>query len=330
MIRNFSRRTFVQHAAVMGGSCLVLTPSFAQGVRLPAIVKIVVPLPAGGGVDVAVRILGEQLAKAVGSSVVIENKLGAAGAIAAQSVAASGADGSVLLYAHSGMLTVQAMTGNLNLLRDLKPITKISATAHLLSVPTNSPFKTQAELITAIQAKPGKYNYGSGGNGSPTHLMVERLAERVPGGMNAMHIPFKGGTESSVALISGDIDFAFLIPSVAAEHAKGGKLRVLATSGVSRLGLMPQVPTVAEAGVPGFRDEPWGAVMVSSKVPDAVVARLYEAITASAQSAAFSAYVLKTGGTLEHSASPAAFADEIRQALESEKVLVQRLGLKPT
>ena len=327
---HYSRRTFVQHAAIVGGSWLVLPSSHAQSTRLPASLKIVVPLPAGGGVDVAVRILAEQLAKTAGSSVIVENKLGAAGAIAAQSVAASGADGSVLLYAHSGMLTVQAMTGNLNLLRDFKPITKISATAHLLSVPANSPFKTQSELIAAIQAKPGKYNYGSGGNGSPTHLMVERLAERVPGGLTAMHIPFKGGTESSVALITGDIDFAFLIPAVAAEHAKGGRLRVLATSGITRLGLMPQVPTVAEAGVPGFRDEPWGAVMVSSKVPDALVARLYEAITASAQSAAFSAYVLKSGGTLEHSASPGALSDEIRQALEAEKVLVQRLGLKPT
>ena len=325
---NCSRRAFVQHAAIVGGGCLLFPPSFAQGTRLPATIKIVVPLPAGGGVDVAVRVLGEQMAKIVGSSVYVENKLGAAGAIAAQSVASSTADGSVLLYAHAGMVTVQAMGGNVNLLRDFKFITKVSASAHVLTVPANSPFKTQAELIAAIQAKPGKYNYGSGGNGSPTHLMVERLAERVPGGLNAMHIPFKGGTEIVMALISGDINFGFLLPMVAAEQLKGGKLRVLATSGATRLAFMPQVPTVAEAGVPGFRDEPWGGMLVSSKVPDSVVASLFKAITAGAQSAAFTAQVLNTGGTLEHSASPAAFAEEIRQSLEAEKVLVQRLGLK--
>ena len=170
------RRHFLQTAFALSASSW-LPGLHAQS--LPSTLRIVVPLPAGGGVDVAVRILAEQMAKITGSNVVVENKVGAAGLIAAQYVNAGPSDGSVLFYGHVGLLTVQAMSGRLNLLKDFKPITKVSASAHVLAVPASSPFKTQAELIAAIQAKPGKYNLGSGGNGSPTHLMAERLSDLV-------------------------------------------------------------------------------------------------------------------------------------------------------
>lgn len=319
------RRHFLQTAVALSASSW-LPGLHAQS--LPSTLRIVVPLPAGGGVDVAVRILAEQMAKITGSNVVVENKVGAAGLIAAQYVNAGPSDGSVLFYGHAGLLTVQAMSGRLNLLKDFKPITKVSASAHVLAVPASSPFKTQAELIAAIQAKPGKYNLGSGGNGSPTHLMAERLSDLVPGGLKFTHIPFKGSIDAMVAMLTGDIDFSFVLPGVLVEHLKTGKLRALSTTGATRLAALPQTPTVAEAGVPGFRDEPWGAILVSSKVPDATVARLFDAVKAGAQSPEFSGYVLKTGGTLESSKSPEALTQELRLALESEKVLVQRLGLK--
>ena len=300
----------------------------AQTAAAPAITRIVLPLPAGGGVDVFVRKLAEVMGKSMGGTVIVDNKPGASGQIAVQAVASAPADGSALLYVHSGILTAQALGARIDLLRDFKPLGKISSSPHVLVVGGSSPYKTQAELIKAIQSMPDKLNYGSGGKGSPTHLMFEQLDDKVPGGLKATHIPFKGAVEAVVAIMSGSIDFTFAPLGSVQEQLKAGKLRALATTGASRMSQLANVPTVAEAGAPGYLDEPWGGLAVPAATPDAQVNRLLAAMKAAVANPDLLDMVAKVGGKIETTASPAAFSALIRDEIAADKLLVVKLGLK--
>ena len=300
----------------------------AQTAATPAITRIVLPLPAGGGVDVFVRKLAEAMGKSMGATVIVDNKPGASGLIAAQAVASAPADGSALLYLHSGILTAQALGARLDILRDFKPLGKISSSPHVLVVSGTSPHKSQAELIKAIQSAPDKLNYGSGGKGSPTHLMFEQLDDKVPGGLKATHIPFKGAVEAVVAIMSGSIDFTFAPLGSVQEQLKAGKLRALSTTGASRMGQLANVPTVAEAGVPKYLDEPWGGLAVPVATSEAHVNRLLAAMKAAVADQDLLDMVAKVGGKIETTASPAAFSAQIRDEIAADKLLVVKLGLK--
>lgn len=274
------------------------------------------------------RKLAEALAKQLNASVIIDNKPGASGQIAVQAAAKSAPDGSTIFYMHAGILTAQAISGRMDVLKDLKMVSQVSTAPHALVVTGNSPYKTLDELMAAIKKSPGKLNYGTGGAGSNTHLMFEMLDDMVPGGLSATAVPFKGAIESVVAMLSGDIDFAFALPVSIFEHVKTGKLRVLATTGTVRMPLLPQVPTIAEAGVPGYSAEPWGGLAVPAATPDAVVDRLLQALKASLAQPEVAALFLRTGGKIEPSASARAFAASVREQLERDKKLVAKLGLK--
>ena len=302
--------------------------AMAQSATGPEVYKIVVPLPAGGGVDVFVRKLGEALAKNLNKTVIVDNKPGAAGQIAVQAVATGPADGSSILYLHSGILTVQEITGRTDVLRDFKPIGKVSSTPHVLVVNASSPYATLADLIKAMRAAPDKLNFGSGGKGSPTHLMFEQMDEKLPGGLKATHVPFKGAIEGVFAVVSGSIDFVFAPPGAVVEQMKAGKLRALATTGAVRMAQLPNVPTMAEGGIANYQDEPWGGLVVPAATPDAQVNRLVTALKAAVAEPALLDMIGKVGGKMEASESPAAFATQIRHELAVNKALVAKLGLK--
>ena len=324
---NIRRKMLISTALMAAISSLGINAQ-AQTAAAPATTKIVLPLPAGGGVDVFVRKLSEVMAKKMNAAVIVDNKTGASGQIAAQAVAASPADGSTILYLHSGILMAQAITGRMDVLRDFKPIGKVSSSPHVLVVAGSSPYKSLPELIKAIQASPEKLNYGSGGKGSPTHLMFAQMDERVPGGLKATHIPFKGAIEGVVAILSGSIDFVFAPPGSVQEHLKSGKLRALATTGKVRMPQMPNVPTVAEGGVTNYQDEPWGGLVVPAATPEAQVTRLVAVLKASVADAEIVDMINKVGGKIESSASPAEFSAQIRDELAVNKQLVAKLGLK--
>ncbi len=322
-------QTLVSHGLSAAFAVLSCAPvAYAQAPSWPATTKIVVPLPAGGGVDVIVRKFAEVLGPKLGTSVIVDNRPGASGLIAAKAASSGSADGGTILYFHPGLLTMQSITGRLDTLGEFKAVTKLSSGPHLLVVPANSPYKTQAELLLAVKSQPAKLNYGTGGNGSPSHLAFEWMEERTAGGLKATAIPFKGGIESVTALMGGEIDFTFALLSVVSEHIKSGKLRALSITSASRAVLLPNVPTVAEAGIPGYVFDSWGALLVPIKTPDAVVNRLYEAAKASANSQEFSSIVARGGGVLDVSPSPAIFTEQLRSAIVEEKRIVDRLGLK--
>jgi len=308
--------------------CALAFPAKAQTVTAPSITKIVVPLPAGGGVDVFARKLAEAMAKKMNATVIVDNKSGASGQIAVQAVASAPADGATLLYLHSGILMAQSISGRTDILRDFKPVGKISSSPHVLVVQATSPYKTTADLIKAIQASPDKLNFGSGGKGSPSHLMFVQLDDKVPGGLKATHIPFKGVIEGVVALLAGNIDFVFTLPGTVSEHLKSGKLRALATTGKVRMPQLANVPTVAEGGVTNYQDEPWGGLAVPAATPDAQVARLLTALKASVADPEIIETISKLGGKLETSTASAEFSAQIRDELAQDKLLVVKLGLK--
>lgn len=323
------RRTLL--AAGGAFAALALLPSHArsQPGPWPATTRFVVPFSAGGAVDMMVRKLADLMAPALGTTAVVENRPGASGLLAAKAVAKSAADGSTILYLHSGMVTVQAVSGRLDILGELRPVIKITAGPHLLVVRGDSPYKTQADLVAAIQAQPGRINFGSGGLGSPPHLGFELMAERVPGGLKVAHIPYRSAPEAVVGLIGGDIDFTLTLPGLAAEHLRSGRLRALSTTGVSRLAFLPRLPTAAEAGLPGYVYDAWGGFAVPARTPDAVVTRLHAATAAAVASQEFTELASRIGAVADLSASPAAFVEQLRAAIPAEKALVTRLGIKP-
>ena len=302
--------------------------AMAQTAAGPEVYKIVVPLPAGGGVDVFVRKLGQAMAKNLNKTVIVDNKAGASGQIAVRAVATAPADGSSILYIHSGIWTAQEITGRTDVLKDFKAIGKVSSSPHVLVVAANSPYNSVADLIKAMQAAPDKLNFGSGGKGSPTHLMVEQLEEKVPGGLKATHVPFKGSIEGVLAVQTGSIDFVFAPPGAVVEQMKAGKLRALATTGAVRMPQLPNVPTMAESGVPKYQDEPWGGLVVAAATPDAEVNKLVTALKASVADAGVVEMINQVGGKLETNISPAAFMAQIRDELLLNKARVAKLGLK--
>ncbi len=329
-MQRFNRR----HCIVAAAALLLSPLSWAESSPLPPAIKIVVPFPAGGAVDVTVRRLGEQLAKGLATTVIVENKPGASGVIGIRAAAPAAGNGSVLLYAHSGMVTAQAMGAKIDLLKEFKPVAKLSVAPHLLMVRADSPYKTQRDLIEAMKAKPGKLNFGSGGAASPTHLMYELLEGAVPG-IKATHVPFKGAIDGIFALAGGEIDFQFATPAAAAELIKSGKLRALSFTGTSRTPYYPDVPTVAEAGVPGYRAEPgsgilaepWGGLLITTKASDALVARLADAVMAAINTPEMKEVIEKSGSRKADRRTPAEFAQDIQQELTEQRALIKKLGM---
>ena len=326
---SISRRKIMAVGVIAAAASVLSFPAGAQTAATPATTKIVMPLPAGGAIDAFVRKMAESMAKHSGGNVIVDNKAGASGLIAVQNALASPADGSTLLYLHSGILMAQAITGRIDLLRDFKPIAKVSSTAHFLVVPASSPYRSLAELIKALKDNPGKLNFGSGGNGSPTHLMFEQMDEKTPGGLKATHIPFRGAVEGVVALMGGNIDFIFAPPASVMEQMRAGKVRALATTGKTRMAQLPNLPTMVESGITNYQEEPWGGFIVPAKTPDEQVARLATVIKAAMADPEVAGYVQRVGGKVELSASPAEFAGQIKDEIAVNKAMVTKLDLKP-
>ena len=320
------RRQLLKHG-VAAAAALAL-PWHATAAELPSLIKIVVPLPAGGALDNVLRGFSETLSKKLRRTVIVENKPGASGLIAAQAVVNAAPETATLLYLHGGLVTLEALTGKPQILKQFKPIARVTSTPHLLVVRGDSPYKTQADLIAAAQAAPGKLNYGSGGYGSPVHMMVEVMRDTTSKPFVATHIPYKGSVEAVLALVGGQIDFVFAVSSVVAEHIKTGSLRALSVAAEGRIEEFPNVPTVAEAGLTGYRFQSWGGIVASSRMDDDLVAQFATAIEQMKGSADFLRVAKASGVHVVASKSPSEFSAYIAAELAGQRELVKRLGLK--
>ena len=238
-------------------------------------IRIVVPFAPGGQPDVVARALAEPLSKSLGQPVIVENRPGAGGNIAAEAVAKSAPDGHTLLMGTNGPLAVSpALYKNLpyDPLKDLVPVTLVGTSPNLIAVNPATGITTLKELVDKAKAEPGKLNFSSVGKGSISQLSMELLNSVA--GISTVHIPYNGGPPAVTALIAGDVQILSLNPTALIPQVAAGKARVVAQTSAKRSTLIPDVPTVAESGYPGFEAEVWMAVMAPAKTPPDAISRL--------------------------------------------------------
>jgi tripartite-type tricarboxylate transporter receptor subunit TctC len=265
---NLHRRHLVFAAAVLAaGSAL------AQQELPKKPLTIVVGFEAGGAADHAARIVAKRLAENLGTTVVVDNKPGAGGNIAHELVARAPADGTVILLGSVGPLSIAPHLTKLRYdpEKDLAPLTMGMNFPNVLVVPPSLGVKTFAEFVALAKKNPGKLNYGSTGVGSASHLAGELF--NAMGGVEIVHIPFKGGAPAMTELLAGRISAYFATMSTAAPHLASGKLVALATTGLTRAPFLPDLPTVSEAGLHGFSATNWYAFVAPGKTPAAILDR---------------------------------------------------------
>ena len=238
-------------------------------------VRMIAPYPPGGTSDIIARIAGQKLNEAWGQQIVVDNRAGANGGIGSELAAKSPADGYTLLV---GNMTPIAANPSLysklgyDPLRDFAGVTLVAAGPNVLVVNPGLPVKSVQELVAYAKANPGKLNFGSGGAGSPAHLAGEMFKSLT--GVAMTHVPYKGTVLSVNDLIAGQVQVVFSDAPPAVPHVKSGKLRALAVTGAKRTPLLPEVPTVAEAGVAGFALDNWWGILVPAGTPKPIIARI--------------------------------------------------------
>lgn len=256
-------------------SLLLAGSAMAQGYPNKPI-KFLVPFTAGSGTDLIARSIADTMSKSMGQPIVIENKPGAGGTIAAAQVAKGEPDGYTVLVHSSGHALNPAIYSTIgyDTLKDLTGITPLAALPNVLVVNPAKGWKSVADLVAAARAKPGQLNYASAGVGSATHLNAEKF--RLQAGIEALHVPYKGTPEAMTNVIGGSNDWFFAPLASALPLVKDGKLQALAVSTPTRSPSLPQVPTTVEAGVAGSDYTFWVGMIVASSTPAPVVRRLHE------------------------------------------------------
>lgn len=243
-------------------------------------IRLVVPFAAGGAPDVIARSIAQRLSQRVKQSVIVENRLGAAGNIAYETVARSAPDGYTLVLATTGIATNVSLYKQLSYdaIKDFVPITMVSRSPHVVVTQPSLSVNSIQDLIALANAKPGQISYGSAGSGTILHLAGEMLSMKT--GVKLMHVPYRGGTLALNDLMGGSIQLMFSDIASAVPHIKAGKLRAIAVTGSQRTLSLPNVPTVAEGGVPGYAIEAWFGILAPAGTPALVVSRLNSEINA--------------------------------------------------
>ncbi len=243
-------------------------------------VRMVVPFPAGGPTDIVGRTIAQKLSETLGQAVIVDNRAGAGGVIGTELVAKSPPDGYTLLLGSISGLAV-AMTlypqRGYDSLKDFAPVTQAVTVTNILVVHPSLPVRNVKELLALARTKPGALNYASSGSGTVTHLAGELF--KTLGRVNIVHVPFKGGAPALTALMSGEVQMSYENSLIVVPHIKAGKLRALAVTGAQRSKLMPELPTIAEGGLPGYNASGWYGYVVPAAVPKDIVARLNADIT---------------------------------------------------
>ena len=239
-------------------------------------VRLVVPFPPGGGADTLARIVAPRMTEALGQTWVVDNRSGAAGNIAVEIVAKAAPDGYTVLLTLNSVLTMNpGLYGNLpfDVQRDLQPLTQLSSGMYVFLLHPSVPAATVKELLDHTRTKPAGLSYASAGVGSPLHLATELLKSRT--GVNLVHVPYKGGGPAVVATIAGEAQVTFASIAASLQHVRNGRMKAIAVTGTRRAKAMPELPTMEEAGFPGFVVTSWHALLVPARTPDAIVARLH-------------------------------------------------------
>ncbi|MBI4195298.1 MAG: tripartite tricarboxylate transporter substrate binding protein [Betaproteobacteria bacterium] len=293
-------------------------------------VRFVIPYPPGGNTDVFSRLIGARLSERLGQQFVMDNRPGAAGTVGAALVSRSTPDGYTLVMGTFGNIIV-AKSLNPKLaydpVTDFSPVCSVASPPGLLVVHPSVPVKSVKELIAYAKANPGKLNYATPGAGAWNHLYFEVFKQRAD--INLVHVPYKGIGPAIIDLIAGNVQVSIASVPSSLQHARAGRLRVLAATGDTRSQLLPDVPTVAESGLPGYRAAGWFAVLAPANTPAPIIAKLNAAMVRILESQEMRT-VLAQEGADPAPASPEAVARSIREQVQQMAPVVRSLGLKST
>jgi tripartite-type tricarboxylate transporter receptor subunit TctC len=308
-------------------SCLAATS--ASGSDYPSkSIRLVVPYAAGGSSDTVARLVGQQLGERVGQQVVIDNRTGAGTIIGTEIAAQAVPDGYTLLMATPPLAVNPALYGKVpyDLERDFAAVTNVAGSSNLLVVHPGVPAQSVKDLIAILKSNPGKYNYGSSGIGGAGHLAMALFTSMAS--VEALHVPYKGGAPAVTDLVAGRLDLMMANLTTAQPHIRAGRLRGLGVGTRVRSPLFPEMPTIAEAGVPGYEANNWNGIVVPRKTPRAIIERLHREVLAVLSDGAakkrFAAQGLEPIGD-----TPAEFAQYLRQEAVKWGKLVKTAGIRP-
>jgi tripartite-type tricarboxylate transporter receptor subunit TctC len=290
-------------------------------------VRIVVALAPGGGVDTSARLVAQKLSDAWKQQVVVENRPGAGGTIAAEFVARAAPDGYTVLWTSIGLAMAPSLYKlNFDPVKDFAPITVAANGPNVLAVHPSVPARSVKELIALAKAQPDALHYSSSGNGSPAHIAVETL--KLSTGAKLQHVPYKGTGPGITDLLAGRVSLTIASITSILPHAQAGKLRMLGVAGARRSQTLPEVPTIAEAGVPGYAVDVWYAAFAPTGTPPAIVSRLQQEIANAlakpdVKERMFAVGLEPVGNT------PAEFSAYFRSETEKWAKVIRAAGIKP-
>jgi len=291
--------------------------------------RLVVPVAPGGSLNQYTRVIAQKLTDSMGQTVLVDNRPGANGIIGADTVAKSTPDGYTLLMGATPTLAINVTlyAGKLpyNPLRDFAPITMVAKAPSVLAAHPAVPAKNLKELIAFAHANPGKLSFASSGTGSGNHLMGEML--KAAAGIDIVHVPYNGGGPGLIALLAREVELMVTPPPILLPMAKAGRVRLIAVSSLKRSAAMPEVPTIAESGFPGFESTVWYCVVAPRGTPEAVIAKLHSALTTVLTSAEFRDRLAADAATAETS-TPAELMVFVRSEIPKFAQVINRAGIK--
>jgi tripartite-type tricarboxylate transporter receptor subunit TctC len=291
-------------------------------------VHILVPYPPGGGVDILSRTLGDELSKQWGQSVIVENRPGAGGIVASQALATSAPDGYTLIMVASGHATNAFLYKKLpyDTFKDFTPISLLASSPNILLVRADSPYKTLADLLAAARQKPGSLSYGMAGNGTSTHLAGELLKNLAK--VDIVAIPYKGGTPAMNDLLGGQIPISINNGPESMGQLSAGTIRALGVTTAKRAPMLPDTPSIAEAGVPGYDTGVWWGLLGPATLPPDLLAKLSLDFAAAANLPAIKARLAGMGAT-SIGTTPQQFDAVIRADYDKWGPIIKAAGIQP-
>ena len=318
---------FARAAAVLLAATL---PALAAAQAFPSKpLKIIVPYSPGGTTDLLARLVGQKLSERFGQPVIVDNKPGANGMIGSDFVAKSPPDGYTLGIASPGSHAANAAlykTMTYDIVKDFTPVTLAVSAPMLLVVHPSLNVNSVKELVAAAKAKPGEISYASGGSGSSQHMAMELF--KTMAAVDMTHVPYKGSAASYPDLLGGTVKAEIDVLPTALPHVKSGKLKVLATGSPKRLALLPDVPTIAESGVPGYESTSWYGFVAPANLPKDVLAKLYAEISRALREPDV-VEKLTSAGVIVVASKPEEFSAFIKSEVDKAAKVVKAANIKP-
>jgi len=311
------------------GSLLASVAGYAAAQTYPVKpVRLIAPFPAGGSNDLVSRTIAQKLGERWPNQMIVDNRPGAGGNLGTEIVAHATADGYTLLMGSSQLAVNATLYPKLsfNAATDFAPITLVGSSVHVLCVNPTVPAQTVKELIEIAKAKPGQLNYASGGAGSPLHMNAELFG--IMTGTRMIHVPYKGGPPAVAAVLANEAQVVFGSTTTIMPHLKSGRLRALGVSSGKRSRVLPDVPTIAEAGVPGYELVNWYGIVAPARTPPAIVSRLNTDIVW-AVNAPDTSERITAAGVEPNTSTATQFSEYFKSELRKWGDLIRTTGLKP-